>query len=326
MATAERHEAVVVGGGACGLAAAATLARAGVPSLVLERESELGSSRARRYDTLRLNTVRWTSTLPGYRFPRRYGAYPARDSVVEYLRDYARRHELDVRFETEARRVDRADGDWEVATRDGAFRAPNVVVATGYDVQPKLPDWPGRDAFAGELIHAYDYRSAEPYRGRDVLVIGAGNTGTEIAYWLLQGAAARVRVSMRTPPNIFPRKWLGSHLNATAALLELLPTRVADRVGQIIQRMIFGDLARYGLPAAPQGVMTAIQRGVAPAVDCGFVDALKRGEIELVRVVERFEGADVVLADGGRLQPDAVIAATGYERGLEPLVGHLGVL
>ena len=322
----ERHEALVAGGGACGLAAAAMLGKEGVPALVLDRASELGSSWRGRYDTLRLNTWRFMSTLPRYRMPRRYGPYPTRDEVAEYLQDYARRERLDVQLDTEVRRIDRTDGDWQVETSRGPFRARTVVVATGYDVRPKLPEWPGQESFGGELIHAREYKSADPYRGRDVLVVGAGNTGTEIAYWLLRGGARRVRVCMRTPPNVFPRKWLGSHLNVTALLLEALPVPVADRMGQLTQRMIFGDLSRYGLPRAPHGIVTNLQRGVAPAIDCGFIEALKAGEIELVGVIDRFEGPDVVLADGERLRPDAVIAATGYERGLEPLVGHLGVL
>ena len=78
-----------------------------------------------------------------------------------------------------------------------------MVVATGYDRVPRVPDWPGRDTFTGELLHGSAFRNADPYRGRDVLVVGAGNTGTEIATRLVD-SAARVRVSFRTPVNIMP--------------------------------------------------------------------------------------------------------------------------
>ena len=323
----EHQASVVVGAGPCGLAAAAALRRTGVSPLVLERASVVGSSWRGRYDTLRLNTIRWMSHLPGNRMPRRYGDYPTRDQVVGYLEEYARRHALRIQFDTAVERIDRDDGGWRLATSNGPLTTTRVVVATGYDRVPKMPDWPGRESFTGELIHAGEYRSAVPYRGRDVLVVGAGNTGTEIAYYLLEGGAGRVRVSMRTPPNIFPRKWLGMPLNPSAVMLEQLPPRLADRLSQQTQRLIFGDLSPHGLPRAPQGMITTVlERGVAPAVDDGFVAALKRRRIELVPVVERFEGADVVLAGGVRIRPDAVIAASGYARGLEPLVGHLGAL
>jgi cation diffusion facilitator CzcD-associated flavoprotein CzcO len=316
--------AVVVGAGASGLAAAAMLGRAGRPAVVLEREAELGSSWARRYDTLRLNTMRGMSHLPGQRLPRRYGRYPSRDDMVEYLRDYARRQRIDVRLGVDAERI---DGRWTVSTSAGQLEAPVVVVATGYDVVPKLPAWPGADGFEGELIHAREFRRAEPFAGREVLVVGAGNTGVEIAHHLLVGGAAGVTVSMRTPPNIFPRDFLGVPLNPPAPVLEALPPRIADPVLQAFQRVVYGDLSRYGLPRAPHGPLHNTRvRAVAPAVDDGFVADLKRGDVRLVGTIDRFEGPEVVLTGGSRLRPDVVIAATGYERGLEPLVGHLGVL
>lgn len=324
----ERVDAVVAGAGACGLASAATLGRSGRRAVVLEREQELGGSWAGRYDTLKLNTMRVMSHLPGQRFPRRYGRYPKRDDMVEYLRDYAKRQRLDVRFGVTVERVDRADGGgWVVRTSSGEFDARVVVIATGYDVVPKMPSWPGMESFEGELIHAREFRSAGPFAGREVLVVGAGNTGTEIAHHLLAGGAKGVRVSMRTPPNIFPRDFLRFPLNPTALVLEALPPRLSDPAAQLTQRLIYGDLSKYGMPRSPYGPLTNVrERAVAPAVDDGFVDDLKRGDVELVPVIERFEGRDVVLVGGRRLQPDVVIAATGYARGLEPIVGHLGVL
>jgi putative flavoprotein involved in K+ transport len=325
----ERVGALVVGAGACGLAAAAVLKRAGRPAVVLEREQEIGTSWARRYDTLRLNTMGAMSHLPGYRFPRRYGRYPSRDDVVEYLRDYARREEIDIRFGVAVERIDRADGGWTVATSDGGYESPLVVVATGYDVAARMPAWPGADTFEGELLHAREFRSAGEFAGRTALVVGAGNSGTEIAHHLLAAGAREVKVSMRTPPNIFPRDFLGLSLNPPAIAVELLPSPIGDRVLFALQRVVYGDLSRYGMPRSPYGALTRVRDpdvGAAPAVDDGFVADLKRGDVELVPVIERFEGRDVVLTGGRRLQPEVVIAATGYERGLEPLVGHLDVL
>lgn len=323
---------MVAGAGAAGLAVAATLKRRGVEPLVLERTDRVGSSWRSRYDSLRLNTPRFTSTLPGYRMPRRYGRWPTRDNMVEYLDEYARRHRLRIQFGTELHRIDRNEGGagaprWLLDTSGGEIAAPFVVLATGHDVKPKLPEWPGRAEFGGELIHSAAYRNPEPFRGKDVLVVSSRNTGSEIAYELASAGGCRVWVSMRTPPNVFPREWLGYPLNYTTVLLDSLPNAIIDQSGFLLQRAIYGDLAEHGIPRAPQGVQSETkQRHVSALIDAGFVDALKQGKLELVTAVERFDGAEVVLADGARLRPQAVVAATGYERNLPAIVGRLGVL
>jgi putative flavoprotein involved in K+ transport len=229
--------------------------------------------------------------------------------------------------DTEVTRIDRENGGWRVSTSRGALAASFVIVATGYDRVPTMPDWPGRERFGGELIHAAEYRNPAPYRGHDVLVVGANVTGTEVAYFLSEGGAARVRVAVRTPPTIIRRCRFGLPLNPVAVAPHRLPAAFGDRAAALSQRLTFGDLSQHGLPRPSLGlVSTNRRRHQGPAVDDGFVDAVKTGKIEVVAAVEGFAGDDVVLADGQRIQPDAVIAATGYRRGLEPLVGHLGVL
>jgi cation diffusion facilitator CzcD-associated flavoprotein CzcO len=303
------------------------LGRRGVPALVLERSDQVAASWRRRYASLRLNTLRWMSTLKGYRMPRSYGRWPTRDQVIAYLEDYARKERLRIEFETEARRITRSNGGWTVETSAGEMSAPAVVVAVGYDHEPFVPPWPGRDGFAGELLHASTYREPEPFRDRDVLVVAPGNTGSEISVELARNGARRVRAAMRSTPNVFRREWLRVPTPLIAAPMDYAPTKVADRISSLAQRVMIGDLSAVGFAPPTHGLATnVLERKVSPVIDAGFVDALKAGEIELVAAVEAFEGPDVILADGERIQPEVVIAATGYERGLDPLVGHLGVL
>jgi putative flavoprotein involved in K+ transport len=333
-----QEQVVVAGAGAAGLAVAAMLKERGLDPLVLERADRVASSWRSRYDSLRLNTPRFTSTLAGYRMPRRYGRWPRRDEVVEYLDEYARRYGLRIRFGAELSRIEPIGDEpagtaagggnarWLLDTSDGEIAARFVVLATGHDAKPKLPEWPGRERFGGELIHSADYRNPKPFAGKDVLVVSARNTGSEIAYELT-AAGCRVWVSMRTPPNVFPREWLGYPLNYTTVLLDPLPNAVLDQAGFLTQRMIYGDLAKHGIPRAPRGVQSeTTERHVSALIDAGFVEALEQRKLELVGPVERFEGAEAILADGSRLRPEAVIAATGYERNLPGIVGHLGVL
>jgi putative flavoprotein involved in K+ transport len=324
-----RETVVIAGAGAAGLSVAAMLKRRGVEALVLERADRAGASWRSRYDSLRLNTPRLTATLAGYRMPRRYGRWPTRDQMVEYLDEYARRNAHRIRFDTELRRIDRdRDDGWVLDTSNGEVRTRFAVVATGHDAEPKLPAWPGLDSFSGQLIHASSYRNPEPFKGEDVLVVSARNTGSEIAHELATAGGCRVWTSMRTPPSVVPREWPpGVPLNYPTVFLELLPDFVIDQLGYLMQHVIYGNLKKHGIPRAPLGAQSATKKWhVSALVDSGFIADVKRGRIELVANVERFDGAHVVLSDGRRLQPQAVIAATGYNRNLPNLVGHLGVL
>jgi putative flavoprotein involved in K+ transport len=322
----EPCETVVIGAGAAGLAAAAMLRTRGVETLVLERAPKVADAWRRRYDRLRLNTLRRFSDMPGYRFDRRYGNYPSRDDMVAYLERYAEHYELNIRFNTNVLRVDRAAGAWIVDAEGASLEAERVVLASGYDSAAYVPDWPGAADFTGTLSHAATYRNAVPYRDRDVLVVGAGNTASDVATDLAEGGARRVRIAVRTPPNIFPRDCFGMPTQYATIIGEKLP-RLFDRIGFLTQRSLYGDLAPYGLPRPAEGLQTHFRNTChGPMVDEGFIDAVKAGAIEVVAAVERFESSDVLLVDGNRVRPEVVLAATGYRRGLEPLVGHLGVL
>ena len=322
------HDAVVLGAGTAGLAAAATLRGVGSEAIVLERTGQIGASWRARYDGLRLNTPGWMSTQPGFRASRRrYGEFPSRDAWIRYLEDYAAHHQIDVRFDTPARRLEPVEGGWQVQTDRGDLQASLVVVATGFEHDPHVPDWPGRDSFTGELVHSCAYRNPQPYRDRDVLVVGPGTTGSEVAAYLAEGGAGRVRVACRTPPNLTRRKILGSSINLTGIVLNHLPVRFGDELSWLSQRLVYGNLDQYGLPRSPRGLVTTMRHArQAPAYAEAFVPLLKAGKLEIVAAVEGFDGPDVLLAGGTRIQPEAVIAATGYRRGLEGLVGHLGVL
>jgi cation diffusion facilitator CzcD-associated flavoprotein CzcO len=189
------------------------------------------------------------------------------------------------------------------------------------------PDWSGQETFGGPVLHASAYASPEPYRGKDVLVVGAGNTGAEIAADLAESGAGRVWVAVRTPPNVVPRSLGPIPTTLLAISMDFSPAWIADPINRFLQRRFVGDLTRYGLPAPRHGVVTQMRAtGVTPTIDVGLIAQLKAGRVTPVAALERFDGNEAVLADGTRLAPDAVIAATGYTTGLAPMVGHLGVL
>ena len=302
------------------------LKRRGVPAVVVERDS-IGASWRAHYDRLHLHTVRWFSHLPGLRFHRGHGRWVSRDGVIRYLESYARHHDIDVKLGVEVKRLEPTEDRWMLQAEPEPLTARAVVIATGYNRVPYMPDWPGRDSFTGQLVHGSRYRNPEPYKGRDVLVIGAGNTGAEIAVDLAEGGARRVRLAIRTPPNVLLRETNGVPAQVTGVLMRRVPLKLADALSKGAQRMSVGDLSEYGLPPAPRGAFTqAVRDDVIPILDVGLIELVKKRRVGIVPALEGFDGADVLLAGGERIRPDAVIACAGYRRGLEPLVGHLGLL
>lgn len=319
----------VIGAGPGGLAAAYALRARGIRTVVLEKSDAVGASWRRHYDRLHLHTTRRLSALPGLKIPRRFGRWVSRDDLVRYLEKYAEHHELEIVTGVEVHRVERAeDGTgWLLRASGGReLTGSAVVVATGYNHTPRTPDWPGRQSYGGELLHAGAYRNAEPYAGRDVLVVGAGNTGAEIAVDLVEGGAARVRLAVRTVPHIVRRSTLGWPAQYTGVLVRRLPVRLVDRLSRQQARLTLPDLSAQGLPRPDTGLYSRVKQGAIPVQDVGLLDAVRHGKVEIVAAVESFESGKVVLADGSRIEPEAVIAATGYARGLDGLVGHLEVL
>jgi putative flavoprotein involved in K+ transport len=323
----ETHAHVIVGAGSAGLATGALLRRAGFEPVILEAGVEPGAAWRERYDRLRLHTPRLLSGLPGRRIPRRFGRWVPRDGLLEYLGEYADAEGLDVRTGARVERLER-DGDaWRLDTAQGPLRAERVVVATGYNGAPFVPDWPGLDGFIGEFLHSSAYRNPAGLRDRDVLVVGVGNSGAEIATDVAEEGAARTRLSVRTPPQILRRATAGIPAQLIGIAIRKVPPSWVDPISKAQRRLSIPDLAAQGLPRPEIGVRTSfITTGTTPVLDVGIVDAVRRGRVEIVAAVESFEGGDVLLTDGSRIDPDVVIAATGFRAGLDELAGHLGVL
>jgi cation diffusion facilitator CzcD-associated flavoprotein CzcO len=323
------RQVVVVGAGPAGVAAAVALKDRRLRPLVVDQAEEVASSWRTRYDRLRLNTCRPFSHLPGRKFPKGTPMFASRDQLVEHVERHAREDGIDLELGTGVHRIDRSDGHWALDTSAGELRAPQVIVATGYEQEPIIPDWPGRDRFTGRFLHSREYRNPEPFADGRVLVVGPGCSGMEIAYDIAEGGASKVWLSARTPPNILLRTGPGGLPGDMIGVALLhLPARFGDAFARFGRKRDLGDLTAYGLPVPDEGIMTRLHRtGQAPAiVDREVIDAITARRIEVVPGVESLDESGVQLTGGSRVEPDAVIAATGYSRVLGPLVGHLGVV
>jgi len=318
----ERMETVVVGAGPAGLAVAGRLARLGRSYVLLEKAGRVGDAWYRHYARLHLHTVKQTSHLPHLPFPDETPRYLPRATFADYLEGYRRAMGIEPRLGEEVVRIGRDEsGRWRTESATGAaFSSDHVVVATGFNRAPYAPRWPGMDEFSGTVEHSRTYRSGEAWRGRDVLVVGMGNTGAEIALDLCE-RGARAAISVRGPVNVVPRDVLGRPTQLSAIALARLPDRLGDALGILLRKLTVGDLSRWGIaaPRIPPAAQIRLH-GKTPVIDVGTVARIRDGSIAVRPGIERFTREGVRFADGREGRYDHVVLATGYRSRVEDFV------
>ncbi len=321
-------DTVIIGAGPAGLAVARQLDHQhGIKALVLDRAAAPAISWRTRYDNVRLNTTGFLSHLPGQRIPLNAGRWPTKEDMVRYFDRYVQRQNIAIRLGCEVHRVDRVDGAWRLDTSSGEIRTPSVVLATGNYSAPTIPPWPGMGRFSGEIVHSGDFTNAWPYRGRDVLVVGAGNSAADIAVQLANDGARRIWLAVRTPPHLVRRGMGPFPSDIFLELFSRVPARMIDPLIARLNRLMWGDLSAYGFQRPTLGLKATVEkRGRIPTLADELVDVVRMGRVEVVGAVQAVDSDGVILADGTTVAPQVIIAATGFGTDLDRLVGHLGVL
>jgi cation diffusion facilitator CzcD-associated flavoprotein CzcO len=314
----------VVGAGGSGLAAVKNLKEHGFGVDCYERETGVGGAwnwrhdRSPVYASTHLVSSKPLSQYPDFPMPDTWPDYPHHGQVLSYFERYADHFELrpNIWFGTEVVRVEPADGQrWDVTTRStggyGAERTSRyaaVVVANGHNWSPKLPAYEGLDGFRGQVVHASAYKDATMLRGKRVLVVGAGNTGCDIAVEAAQHAA-RCWHSTRRGYWYAPKYVLGRPVDQVndQVLAWRMPLRVRQWTYALLMRLTVGDLTRFGLPRPDHRVYET-----HPIANSQLVYYVGHGAVTPVPDVARFDSHSVELTDGRRIEPDLVILATGY--------------
>lgn len=314
----EETEVVVVGAGPAGLAVGACLRDRGVSFEMLEQAAEVGSSWRRHYDRLHLHTIKQLSALPFMPFPDDVPMYPSRADVVSYLEGYARRFRLTPRFGHTVESARRDALGFLVRANGTEIRSRALVVATGINRSPKVPDFPGRERFRGRVVHSGEYQNGRAFRGQRAMVVGIGNSGGEIALDLWE-SGAEVSLSVRSPVHVVPRDLHGIPAQVNSVYgLGRLPIALADRIALAILDREVGDLSPWGLRRPDIGpARQVVEKGRIPLIDIGTVELIKQGKIKVVPGPREFTEGGMTLSDGRELPLDLVVLATGFRPALE---------
>ncbi|MEZ4239453.1 MAG: NAD(P)/FAD-dependent oxidoreductase [Myxococcota bacterium] len=293
----QRFDVVVVGAGQAGLAAARELRRAGLGFVVLERSARVGDVWRRRWDGLRLFTPARYDALAGLPFPGDPDRFPTKDEMADYLEAYVERFALPVRTGVTVSRVARVGDGYRVETDDGELEADQVIVAAASYQAPFVPHV-SADLDAGIVqLHASEYRRPDALPEGPVLVVGAGNSGAEIAL-----AVARTGRTV----------WLsGRDVGALPFHLD----RPGGRLGAwLVLRLLFHRLLTVGTPLGRRVRPTVLSRG-GPLIRARRADLAAAG-VEMVPRVDGAADGRPRLADGRVLAPATVLWCTGYRPGL----------
>lgn len=282
---------------------------------ILEQGPDVAHSWTRYYDRVRLHTGKHLSNLPNVPLGRDYPLYVGRDELVRYLRAYAHQLGLAVSANERVTAVEHAaGGGWRVTTDRQVRYAPAVVVASGSFDNPIRPPLPGEERFGGTVMHAAEYRNPASVTGARVLVVGAGNSGAEIAVELADAGRA-VTLAIREGLNIVPRELFGIlPVQYLGFAMRRLPPRLARRLAVRTDAQGARRLARVGIPKAPYPTLARV-----PVIGLALLDRVRRGRIAVRGGIARLAPGRVEFTAGPSIGCDAILLATGYA----PAIGFL---
>ncbi len=316
----------VIGAGSSGITSCQVLGARGIAFDCFEKGSEVGGNwryendnqLSSAYRSLHINTSRGLMAYRTYPMPDDYPDYPNHFQIARYFDDYVDHFALreKIRFRTEVLSVVPVDGEWEVTVqaRDGereSRRYRAVLVANGHHWDPRRPEpeFPGSDEFEGEQIHVHHYREPEVLRDKRVLVLGIGNSATDIAVEASR-IAAKTFLAMRRGAYVMPKYLNGKPTDEAASkLLTLMPLAVQRFVLGRMLGLTAGDMTAYGLPKPDHKLLEA-----HPTVSAELLSRLGHGDIAIKSNLRRFSGGRTVeFVDGSEEEVDLVVYCTGYK-------------
>ncbi|XP_009631013.1 putative indole-3-pyruvate monooxygenase YUCCA4 [Nicotiana tabacum] len=308
---------IIVGAGPSGLAVSASLKENGVPSLILERSDCIASLwQQKTYDRLKLHLPKQFCQLPLFGFPENFPKYPSKKQFISYLEDYAKHFGIIPKFKQSVKvaEFDHVSGFWKVETQDFLYLSKWLIVATGENAEPVIPEIQGIGKFKGTVMHTSLYKSGTEFNNQRVLVIGCGNSGMEVSLDLCRHNAIPHMV-VRNSVHILPREMLGiSTFSIAMALLKWLPIRVVDKLLLLVANLTLGSTDKLGLRRPKTGPLELKNAtGKTPVLDVGALSQIRNGKIQIMHGVKEITKIGAKSIDGKEGEFDSIILATGYK-------------
>jgi cation diffusion facilitator CzcD-associated flavoprotein CzcO len=312
----------VVGAGSSGIAALKALAGRGIPVDCFECSDRVGGNwvfanrngMSSAYRSLHTNTSRDRMGYSDFPMPASYPDFPHHTQVAAYFEDYARHFGLIERitFETGVERATRdpGDGTWTVTLDNGETRRYDaLLVANGHHWDPRWPEPPYPGSFDGEQMHSHHFVDAADWRGKNVLVVGMGNSATDIAVEA-SFVARRTLVSGRRGEHVVPKYVLGRPVDqiAVSPLTPLVPFGVRHAFFRAVYRLAVGRVEDYGLPKPDHRLLES-----HPTLSADFLGRVAQGEVTWKPQISALSGNRVRFADGSEEPIDVIVWATGYK-------------
>ena len=301
----------VIGAGPSGLAAARNLQRFGIPWRGFELGDDVGGlwnirgPRSTVYESAHLISSRTTTQFAEFPMGEDVADYPSHRELFDYFTAFADRFGLrdGFSFGTEVTRIEPVDDSWRVTANGETTTHAGVLIANGTLSEPNVPTFPG--TFDGTVLHTSDYKSATVFAGKRVLVIGAGNSGCDIAVDAVHHAES-VDLSVRRGYHFVPKYLFGKPAD-TLNQGKPLPPRIKQAIDSRVLKMFTGDPTRFGFPEPDHKIYES-----HPIVNTLVLHHIGHGDIHVRKDVERFDGSGVRFVDGSRTDYDLVVLATGY--------------
>jgi cation diffusion facilitator CzcD-associated flavoprotein CzcO len=312
----------VIGAGSSGIAATKTLHERGIEVDCYEKSDRIGGNwvfgnrngMSSAYRSLHINTSRARMEYSDFPMPAAYPDFPHHSQIAAYFDTYVDRFGFRdrIRFETgvERARRDPADGTWEITTDRGESRRYDaLLVANGHHWDPRWPEPAFPGSFDGEQLHSHSYIDNEPFRDRNVLVVGIGNSAMDIAVEA-SFVARRTVISSRRGAYILPKYLFGRPIDQIGvnSFTGRVPWTVRRTVLQALYRAGVGRVEDYGLPAPDHRIGEA-----HPTVSADFLNRLAHGEVIWKPNLRELAGDSVVFVDGTAEPFDVIVWCTGYK-------------